>query len=261
MLQEKWYSAIKIRKSRRKFNGKPLEDQVKTKLEKFCKEFNPFSEVRACIVFKDPEGVFKGIIGTYGKVKGAPAYIAFIGDMTSPFVHEKLGYMGEAIILEATSLGLNTCWVGGFFRPEVVAEVIKLQNTEKVLAVAPVGYADKKYTLEEKILTGLASGHKRKPLTELCSGLPREKWPAWVECGLEAARLAPSAVNRQPWRFQIEANSVTISVDSEKDTYNIPKRLDCGIAMLHFELGAYVHGIKGKWEFLNAPQVAKFIKI
>ncbi|GAW91702.1 nitroreductase family protein [Calderihabitans maritimus] len=53
MLQKKWYSAIKIRKSRRKFNGKPLGEKVKTKLKKFCKEFNPFSEVRACIVFKD----------------------------------------------------------------------------------------------------------------------------------------------------------------------------------------------------------------
>jgi nitroreductase len=113
-------------------------------LEKFCKEFNPFSEVRACIMFKDPEGVFKGIIGTYEKVKGAPAYIAFIGDMTSPFVHEKLGYTGEAIILEAISLELSTYWVGGFFRPEVVAEVIKLHNTEGVLAVVLVGYADKK---------------------------------------------------------------------------------------------------------------------
>ncbi|HHY93759.1 MAG TPA: nitroreductase, partial [Firmicutes bacterium] len=35
-----------------------------------------------------------------------------------------MGYTGEAVVLEATALGLATCWVGGFFRPEVAARLL-----------------------------------------------------------------------------------------------------------------------------------------
>ena len=64
--------------------------------------------------------VFRGMIGSYGRINGAPAFIAFIGDMQSQYVQEEVGYTGEGIILEATALGLGTCWVGGFFKPDVV---------------------------------------------------------------------------------------------------------------------------------------------
>ena len=39
----------------------------------------------------------------------------------------------------------------------------------------------------------------------------------------------------------------TLSTDGKKDPHGIPKRLDCGIAMLHFELGAWAAGMHGTW--------------
>jgi hypothetical protein len=107
-------------------------------------------------------------------------------------------------------------------------------------------------------MTGFGWTHKRKPLTELVMGIEELKWPVGVKTALEAARVAPSAVNRQPWRFKVETNSITISVDNLKDTFNISKRLDCGIAMLHFEVASLYCGVQGKWEFLKPPDVARF---
>ncbi|MBO8128679.1 MAG: hypothetical protein H0Z39_05715 [Peptococcaceae bacterium] len=52
--------------------------------------------------------------------------------------------------------------------------------------------------------------------------------------------------------------SVTVAVDNEKDSYHISKRLDCGIAMLHIELGARFAGVRGRWEHLSSPGVARF---
>jgi len=75
---------------------------------------------------------------------------------------------------------------------------------------------------------------------------------------VEAARLAPSAVNRQPWRFAIQGDSIVVGADSDKDAGRISKRLDCGIAMLRLELGALAAGVRGRWEFLPHPQVARF---
>ena len=71
-------------------------------------------------------------------------------------------------------------------------------------------------TFEEKVMAGFGRHNHRKTVTELCSGLEETKWPDWVKAAVEAARLAPSAVNRQPWRFQIELDSITVRVDSPK---------------------------------------------
>jgi Putative TM nitroreductase len=72
----------------------------------------------------------------------------------SVFVQAEVGYTGEGIILEATALGLNTCWVSGFFNPESVALLVQIKSNERVLAVTPIGYAHRFETLEERAMTG-----------------------------------------------------------------------------------------------------------
>ncbi|MDD4239700.1 MAG: nitroreductase family protein [Desulfotomaculaceae bacterium] len=255
----RWFEAIERRKSRRSFEQRHIDQADNKRLKELCNGFSPYPDVRAVFRTDSPDEVFKGAIGHYGMIKGAPAFIAFIGDRKSLYVNERIGYLGEGIILEATSLGLDTCWVGGFFRPEVAANLVGTYRGERVLAVTPVGYAKNNISLEERIMTGFGRTHRRKPLSDLVSGLDESKWPTWIQKSLEAARLAPSAVNRQPWRFEVAEQSITVSVDNQKDKYGISKRLDCGIAMLHIELGAMISGVSGKWEFLVPPKVARFI--
>ena len=255
----RWHPAIEKRRSRRHFDPSlPLAPETLAALEKVCNEFAPFPSARSRLVTESAESVFKGIIGSYGKVKGTPAFIAFIGDTDDPFIQEKVGYTGEAIILEATALGLNTCWVAGFFRPEIVASLIEVSNKERVLAVTPVGYAQESESWEEKLMTRFGRSHNRLPLSKLVRGLPKEQWPDWVNVSLEAARLAPSAVNRQPWGFNVQDDSITVFVRTSGPEFNVSKRLDCGIAMLHVEVAAVNSGCKGEWEFFPSPQVAKF---
>jgi len=253
---DRWYPAIFIRHSRRTYSAEVPKEEKLARLDQVCREFRPFPEVRSQLVRKSPETVFKGLVGHYGRVNGAPMYIAFIGKMSSPSVQEATGYIGEGIILEATTLGLDTCWVGGFFRPESVRSQIDIQEGEKVLSVTPVGYAPPEKTRQEKIMSGLVKSRLRKPMAKLVGG---EIPTLWMEKALEAARLAPSAQNRQPWRFRIEKDTVVIATDKSFSTSSISKRLDCGIAMLHFELGALAAGVRGKWEILPHPDVARFV--
>jgi nitroreductase len=253
---EKWYQAIPERRSRRSFDGRNLKPEDLELLHKACRELRPFPEVRAVLVENSPGEVFKGVAGNYGKVTGAPSFIAFIGNMADRHVNEKLGYLGEEIILEAAALGVGTCWVGGYYRPEVAGPAAGLRDGEQVLAVTPIGYAIDKLSWQEKTMTGFGRSHRRKPLSELVSGLDQNAWPVWALAALEAARLAPSAVNRQPWRFLVEDDAITVSVDGP-DNFHIPKRLDCGIAMLHLELGMRAAGFSSSWVFLETPQVAR----
>lgn len=253
-----WYSAIMARRSRRRFAPQPVDDNILAHIKRFCDEYRPFHEARAVLVTETPDSVFKGAIGHYGKIKGAPAFIAFIGNMDDPNIQEKVGYLGEGVILEATAKGLATCWVGGFFRPEIASLLAGARQNETVLAVTPVGYVGEDLSLEDKIMAGFGRNHRRKPLSELVTGMEEIKWPAWIREALHAARLAPSAVNRQPWRFRVAQDSITVLVDNPKDTFNISKRLDCGIAMLHIEVAALHRNTKGEWEFLDSPEVARF---
>ena len=255
-----WYPTIDIRRSRRQFDpSRPIEPDILNNLRTFCQEFKPFPHARAELVSESPDKVFKGAIGTYGKIKNAQAFIAFIGDMSSPNAQEEVGYTGEGIILEATSLQLATCWVGGFFKSDVVKSLIKISKNEKILAVTPIGYAKKTLTTEEKIMMGFGWNKQRKPLSNLATGLRMVDWPEWMKVSLEAARLAPSAVNRQPWGFHVEPEMITVLVRTMGAEFTISKRLDCGIAMLHIDVAAQSCGIHGEWEFMEAPYVSRFI--
>ena len=254
-----WHPAIKKRRSRRRFDPNlPITAETLAALEKVCNKFAPFPSARSRLVTESSESVFKGVIGSYGKVKGTHTFIAFIGDMDDQFVQEKVGYTGEAIILEATALGLNTCWVAGFFRPEMVTSLIEVTEKEQVLAITPVGYAREHESWEEKLMSRFGRSHNRLPLSKLVRGLPKEQWPNWVSVSLEAARLAPSAVNRQPWGFNVNDDNITVFIRTSGPEFNVSKRLDCGIAMLHLEVAAVNSGCKGEWELLPSPQVAKF---
>lgn len=255
---ERWSTAIRTRGSRRVFDGLPIPHEAWTKLSKTCNEFRPFKHARAVLVHGFPSNLFKGVVGPYGKIRGAASFIAFIGDMDSPNVQEEVGYTGEGIILEVESLGLNTCWVGGFFRHEVAASLLELHRGERILAVTPVGYATEQVTMSEKLMTGFGWTHRRKPLSSMVVGLKEADWPDWVGKALEAARAAPSAVNRQPWLFEVEAEGITVSVNRPGMEFVIAKRLDCGIAMVHMEVVALECGRRGTWEFLEAPEVARF---
>jgi len=253
-----WYEAVFVRRSRRLYRPVVPADDLLERLRRVGDGFCPFPGVRAVLVTRAADQVFKGLIGGYGRVKGAPAFIAFCGRREDPALQEKAGYLGEGIILEATALGLGTCWVGGFFRPEVAAALAATGPDEVVVAVTPIGYAAEERSTEERVMGGLARSRRRKPLEELVTGEAERNWPAWVRPALEAARLAPSALNRQPWRFTVEPDAVLVTVDSPRDTYHISKRLDCGIAMLHLELGAEKAGVTGRWELLPPPEVARF---
>jgi hypothetical protein len=62
-----------------------------------------------------------------------------------------------------------------------------------------------------------------------------------------------------PWRFRFDGRASHLSVDNPRDTYRIPKRLDRGIAMPHFELGARAAGADGRWSLLEHPDVALYL--
>lgn len=255
---KEWNSAIPVRRARRRYGSAQLDPDTIAHMQNMCLEFRPFPGARAELVTHSADTVLGGMKGSYGIIKGATAFVAFIGDMDDPEVQEKVGYTGEGVILEATARGLATCWVAGTFRRKAASAIVELARNERIIAVTPVGHAPRSFTLGEKILPAIVRAHERKPLADLTGGLDEPGRPQWMRAALEAARLAPSAYNRQPWRFFLEPDSITVSAVELKRDFGFSVRLDCGIAMLHIEVAAFNCEVHGRWEFLENPRVARF---
>ena len=256
---DSWYGALKKRHSRRLYLDRQIAPEILDTIEDACTHFKPFHGVRGVLVRQMNKDIFRGLIGSYVKVKGASTYLAFLGDKDVEGVEERMGYCGEGLVLEATAHGLSTCWIGGLFDPYVAALEIKPLNNEKIFAVIPLGYTAAEYSREERLISTLLRSRQRKSIGKITRRGHSENWPAWAQAGLEAARLAPSAMNRQPWAFSLDKRGVLLSMNNPGGNDHFSKRLDCGITMLHFELAARAHGTGGVWEFLPSPDVARYI--
>jgi hypothetical protein len=242
----RWLDAVSVRRSRRSYDRVPLERPALNLLRFVCDELRPWPDARAVLVAEPAVDVFRGLLGSYGKIHGAPSVLVFVASAAGdgPALRH-LGYVGEGVVLEATALGLGTCWVSGFFDPRKAAKLVELGSDERVVAVSPVGHPVDRHTGTERVMEGVASSHNRKPLDEVAPGY--ETWPAWAQAAAKAARLAPSATNRQPWRFSFDGHDVLLCRNSRRDLPRSSKWLDLGIASQHVELAARSEGVAGSW--------------
>jgi len=250
-----WLEVLASRRSRRSYDGRRPETDGLSALGTHCDAFRPFDSARAVLLPDAPQGLFLGIVGSYGGVSDAPSALAFIGMRAESGVDAAVGYTGEAAVLEATRLGLGTCWIGGAFNPGEGARLAGAGIGERVFAVSPVGYPAVRVSAKERVLFGLGKPKRRTEIGEFAPG--HGSWPEWAQAAAAAVRVAPSAMHRQPWRLRMDDGSLVIGYEGV-DTPKISKRLDCGIAMLHAELGALGTGISGEWEFLTGHDVGRF---
>jgi nitroreductase len=188
-----------------------------------------------------------------------------------PLFMLNMGFRMEQMILFATKQGLGTCWVGGMFTEERISSFLELEKDERVIVLTPVGYPDTSFygrMMHDLIELGAMDFGRRKPLKQIVFG---SHWGSPLETeddelleALECARLAPSWVNAQPWRFLVNGNEI-IAVADARGRYSSVRdgkhyyRLDVGIAMAHFFLVAKEMGWGGKWQVtgFDPSQVAK----
>ncbi|MDD2637180.1 MAG: nitroreductase family protein, partial [Bacteroidales bacterium] len=200
--------AIKVRRSIRNYDQKPLEDNLLIKINLFLQNpaIGPFGNTPRFILIEKPEARKKEKVrlGTYGFISNA-AY--FIGGCIEKFEFSEVdyGYSLERIIIELTRLGLGTCWIGGTFKRKDYEILLKTSKSETIPCITPVGYKAKKKTLRERLGLTLTDGSKRNPFemhffeNNLENPLSFNSEDKYHQA-LELVRKAPSAVNKQPWR-------------------------------------------------------------
>jgi nitroreductase len=265
-LAYRWYQAIFSRSSVRVYDGRAVPRDMRDELAQLTDGFSPMCNGARAVLLEDgAEEILCGFLGAFGRIRGADMLLVLIGEASYPNHEVAVGFLGEGIILHATSLGLGTCWVSGTYSRRAVEARVKLGDSEKVMAVSPIGFAKRPRQgvgigVGERVEEAPKGLHWRKPLRSMIRGLPVEDFPPGYSEVLEAMRLAPSAVNRQPWRFTVESDGIVVSAARFELLPMAARRLDCGISMLHLEVAACANGIRGEWKFLaTPPAVAKYV--
>ena len=192
------HEMIYQRKSCRSFTGQPVDAEMLKKILSFePKALYPHIKTRMDIVSRD-------------KVKcvcpwTTPQVIAVYSEEADGYL-ENIGFLFQQMDLYLQSLGLGVCWLGmGRMNPRTTEQVAGMKFVIMLAFGHPKGDQTRR-------------GFKRKSMEQISDQAdPR----------LEPARLAPSAVNSQPWYFTHEGDTIHVYC-SKKGT-----RLDVGIALAH----------------------------
>lgn len=247
---------IKTRRSCRTYDGMEIDGICRQKLQDYIAEINEQATVKARFVMTTSQArESQKALGTYGVISGAPSYIVGILDKQEKKEPE-FGYLFEKIVLMATDLGLQTCWLGGTFKQSDFQQITGITDNEYIPIVSPVGTQKEKPRLLESAMRAMAGSDNRKPWQELffegdVSTPLTEQKAGHYAVPLEMVRLGPSASNKQPWRIIKENQSFHFFLCRTKGygvtQYDMQKN-DLGIAQCHFELAAKELGLKGGWQ-------------
>jgi len=230
-----WYAASFVRFSTRKYLDKPIKNRDREAIDAMIARINQWHDgVRILPVYE----VFPDLFESFGytKLSGVPAFLAILVDKKK-YSDVKAGFYGEAVCLFLTSLGLKTCWVSGSIKKQNLKNHIKIEAKERFLTSIAFGYGEER---PPEIIEGR---RKRKPIEKIFEGeFADDRYTELMRC----VQNAPSAINRQPWRFGIKDTHLIVK-KSLIPGGPFPEALDIGISMLHASCGAKAQGISGTW--------------
>jgi nitroreductase len=245
-------AAIHQRFSVRSYADRPVAPALLERLVGSAEDAQQVTSVRPRVTLIEGRNAVDRIltfmVGSYGLVQNAPYLLAGIVPEESETARIDLGYVLEQVVLEATRLGLGTCWITGSYDAQQAGDVVSLGSDEEVAAVCALGYPTEEGfgRLHTKLIRRLAGGHKRKPLTSIVYSedwkqpwSPEDADPALVTI-LNHSRLAPSAHNGQPWRFIVRSGTLALALMR-------PRFIDAGIVMSHVSLAAAAADRPGEW--------------
>lgn len=207
---------IRERHSVRQYLDKKIPEEIREQLNAYAVKLNAVGGLHMQIIYDEPE-CFNSRMAHYGKFENTKNYIAMIGKKT-PDLEERCGYYGERLVLKAQELGLNTCWVALTHGKSKAV----IGTDEKEVIIIALGY-------------GKTNGSSRKSKSASDVSNLSANSPVWFKRGVEAALLAPTAINQQKFRFELTGSK---TVSAKAGLFGTNLKVDLGIVKCHFESGA-----------------------
>ena len=222
--------AITARHSVRKYIDKEIPADIVTVLQDKIAEYNKVGNLNIQLVLNETRA-FTGML-SYGSFSGVRNYFVMVGKKGAD-LDERVGYYGEQLVLLAQTLGLNTCWVGLSYRK--VPEAYNVGKDEKLACMIALGYGETQ-----------GVSHKIKTIGQVSNA--SDLTPAWFKRGVEAALLAPTAVNQQKFSFEYVGVKDNWHIVKARKGFSIIgyTGIDLGIVKCHFMIA--VGDVCLKWK-------------
>lgn len=229
--------AIRARHSVRKYDSRPIEPEKVAALRAAIDRINAEQGLHIQLALEEPRSFSAGL-WKYGQFSGVRNYLVMAGPKGSE-AEEKIGFYGEELVLLAQTLGLNTCWVGLSYKKipgaytlragDIVHCTISLGYGLNAGVQHPLRLVENFYEVDGGAGGGSGGGDVDG---RAGNGAP----PAWFLAGMEAAILAPTAVNQQKFRFILHPGNLV----EAKPLFSLVgyTHIDLGIVKYHFEVGA-----------------------
>ena len=239
---------IKERRSVRTFDGNPISREDREKLTEYVSSIsNPFG-IPVEFVFLDAQeyGLSSPVLA------GEKLYVA--GKVAVvPYADVAFGYSFEQLVLYAWSRRIGTTWIGGTMKRELFEKAAGLKEGEMMPCVSPLGYPAGKKSVRETLMRKGVGADSRMPAEKIFfdggfdTPLSGSRKDDIIDL-IEMVRLAPSAVNKQPWRI-VRTDENLYHFYEKKDKGFTGKatgdlqKIDVGIALCHFVMGLEEKGI------------------
>lgn len=207
--------AVRSRHSVRNYQDKRIEKEQIISINKRIEELNKEGNIHLQFV-EDSSSTFSKLFNKAVGLGSAPSVIACVGP-DDDTLDERIGYYGQKLVIYAQQLGLNTCWVGTFNRKKIPVEI---SDGERLVIAIAIGY-------------GQTQGKQRKTKTADEVVIDLKDVPDWFHAGVEAALLAPTAINQQKFEIIYNENEEV----EFKDLGGVLSKIDIGIVRCNFEIG------------------------
>lgn len=225
--------AIYERKSVRSFENTPVSDEIISKIKDFASGIKP--------LYPDIKTAFEIVDKKYVKTvcPWVTPQVISIYSQKKDGCYENVGFVFQQLELYINSLGLGACWLGLGKTDGKINSNFEKEGLEFVITMAfgyPKGEAKRK-TIQE---------FKRLCLSEI-SDVSDER--------LNAARVAPSSVNSQPWYFVHDGDVIHTFCKRKALVNTVPlymNLIDIGIALSHI----YVENTE-TFQFFKANEYEK----
>ena len=186
--------AIVARRSVRTYTAEPIKDSILTELRQFIGTIKPLhSSIKTNVSILSREDYMRKYHAVMGR--NAQHYIVIRSVMKDGYL-ENAGFIGQQIILFLTEQDVGTCWLG-MCKPKAADDAGQLPYVATI-CFGRADNAPRRLSPEEA---------NRKLLHEIVLG--KISSPELLPL-LDAGRLAPSAMNRQPVRYITEGTNIYV---------------------------------------------------
>lgn len=243
------------RKSVRDYKKNKVDEKLLNQLKNYYKSERKLVDgIEIEVLIKEKDDVFQqlqGIAGYKNNMIEAPHYIIILSDKKDNYI-ENTGYIGENLILKACELGIGSCWIT-FKDPYKIKEKLNIKSDMELTAIIALGYDNNKIKVvntnkqgynpsKADIIVSQDNTSHRFSVEEVVF---MNEWGSNASAddlsnrglldGFFYARLAPSTLNRQPWRFIVDDDVVVLAVRKDEHIKEYEELIDVGIVMLYFE--------------------------